>query len=108
MGEIMDKIIELFGACSQLVVLAIGLYVLFESFTAINEMPKTSVRKILHELRNPYTLKYWLLGLYAMVVIYHSGDINGYDILLITPAIICVMNRTMYRFRHENTFGYLD
>jgi hypothetical protein len=108
MDEMTTLIINFLDSISQIVAFGIGLYVLFESFTAINEMPKVSVSRFFHELKNPYTLKYWLLGVYGLLVMYHSAAIRGLDIILITPAILCVVNRTIYRWRNSSIYGYID
>ena len=84
-----------------LVALILGFYLLFESFTAINEMPKIRLRCVLHEFKNVYTMKYIIMGIYGIVVASHANLIHGWYVLLIVPSTFCVLGRTIYRLRHS-------
>ena len=88
----MDTLIHTFN-------ILIGFYVFYECFTALNEMQKVPLHKILKELINPYALKYESLGLFALLVIYYSGEIKGWHCLLLTPSIVCVIGRTSYKLK---------
>lgn len=83
-----------------LMIIIIGAYVFFESFTAINEMPKIRLRCFWRELGNIYTMKYVLVGLYGLLIMYKSTVINGWELLLTLPVIFCVLERTIYRIKH--------
>lgn len=83
-----------------LINIIVGIYVLFECLTALNEMNRVSFKQTFNELKNPYFLKYSLLGLYALLVLYHAHQIKGWYCLLAIPAIICVAGRTKFRFNH--------
>lgn len=83
-----------------LIALLIGFYLFFESFTAINEMPKARLRCFYKELKNKYTLKYMFAGLIGLTILYHAFDINGLQILLLIPLIFLVIGRTIYRIEH--------
>jgi hypothetical protein len=87
-----------------ILIVFVAAYVFYESFTAINEMDKAKVRHAFREFKNPYTLKYWGMGLYAIGIMSHANEITGWNALLIAPAILCVMPRTFYR---ANQFQYL-
>lgn len=84
-----------------LINIIVGLYVLFESATALNEMNKASIKQFFTELHNPYHLKYASLGLYALLVLAHANVISGWSCLLTFPSVLCVINRTIYRVRHQ-------
>lgn len=83
-----------------LIALVIGLYVFFECFTAVNEMPKIKFRHILKEYKNVYGLKYLALGFYGLTIAYNSVHIQGWYVLLILPSTFCVIGRTYYRFKN--------
>jgi hypothetical protein len=83
-----------------LIIVLLGLYILFESSTALNEMKKVSIFMIFHELGNPYTVKYMALIGYSLVMLYHADQIHGWYVLLPLPTVMCVIGRTIYRFRH--------
>lgn len=85
----------------NLIALLLGLYIFFECFTAINEMPKIRLRKFYVEFKNPYTMKYMLLGLYGLAVAYHANEIFGWHVVLAAPAALCVVGRTIYRYKHH-------
>ena len=56
----------------KIIVIAVGLYILFESFTAINEMGKVDIKNIISDFFDPYGLKYLCLGLYAIALLYFA------------------------------------
>jgi hypothetical protein len=83
-----------------LIVIVVSLYILFESYAALEAMPKVSVLRFFHELRNPYAMKYWGSGLYALAVLYHAADLQGWLALIVVPPLFCVSGRFAYRVRH--------
>lgn len=83
-----------------LIVIIACLYVLFESFTALESMPKVSVLRFFHEFANPYALKYWGCGFYALFALYHADDLQGWLVLLIFPPVYWVSGRLIYRMQH--------
>jgi len=88
-------------------VLLVGIYLFLESFTAVNEMPKIKLREIFCEFKNLYTIKYIGVGLYGLLIAYNSTRINGWGVLLVLPAIFCVIERTVFRLKHSHYFQYL-
>lgn len=82
-----------------LITILIGLYVFFESVTALNEMKRARLRHALDELKNPYYIKYSFLGLYALMILAHAHELHGWFFFLPLPAVLCVFGRTRYRIK---------
>ena len=58
----------------KIIIILVGFYILFESFTAINEMSKVHFKTIITDLLAPYSLKYLSVGLYAIWLLYFIGQ----------------------------------
>jgi len=89
-----------------LIVIIACLYILFESYTALEAMPKVSVFKFFNELVNPYTLKYWACGLTSLALLYHADMIKGWLTLLVIPPLIAVSKRFLYRIKHSKWYRH--
>lgn len=83
-----------------LIVVIIGFYLFFESFTAINEMPKAKLRTFYKEFKNPYTVKYTVCGLYGLVLLLYAKEIEGFTALVVSLPVYFVIGRTLYRIKH--------
>ena len=87
----------------KIIIIAAGLYILFESFTAINEMEKFDYKNLIKELLDPYGLKYLSLGLYAIGLLYIAESIHGWITLLFVTPVYFVFGRTVYRLKHRRS-----
>lgn len=87
-----------------LILIIACLYVLFESYSALESMPSVSVLRFFRELANPYALKYWVCGIYALTLLYHAKALNGWWIVVVIPAVFLVGGRMLYRIQHSKWY----
>ncbi len=87
-----------------LILIIACVYVLFESFSALEAMPRVSVLKFFHELKNLYALKYWISGFYSLFLLYHAKALNGWWIVVVIPAVFLVGERLVYRIQHTKWY----
>lgn len=85
-----------------LIILLLGCYILFESFTALNEAKRVSILRLFHECANPYTVKYVGLMAYSLLLLYHANHIHGWYAILPLPTMFFVTKRTLYRIKRYN------
>ena len=85
----------------KIIIILFGFYILFESFTAINEMSKVHFKTIVTDLLAPYSLKYLSIGLYAIWLLYFAESIEGWVTMLFITPVYFVIGRTVYRFEHR-------